>query len=414
MQVFKNIVSSIVRPLTWVYRKWIEVFKGGSVLIKVALLLGSGIFFCCGSLVVALVFVPVPEEDQTLDTSLELSSQVGTPIDESTPSNTAVSPTETPPPTVVPPTEELPPTKVPEPIDMVIQAMGNLLGDKLLRVEEEGLFESRIDVDFQIIDTGNDRETVSQANRIAKDIVLAYQELNLQSDIYDKLVIVGLLDTNPERQASFDFKLILDHADVMGWVPNSGLEVAQIAEYNTSRGIFDEDYLFADEIAATQTQEAIPTNTPLPPTETPLPTDTSIPPTDTPLPATNTAVPPTAPPPPPTAPPAPSASDITISWIRADGEGSVEPDEFAVITNTGVGTINLGGWRLNAGDEGQDFWFPNMELGPGQSCRVYTNQVHADSCGGGTFGSTKAIWKNDGDCGILYDATGAQIFKRRY
>ena len=39
----------------------------------------------------------------------------------------------------------------------------------------------------------------------------------------------------------------------------------------------------------------------------------------------------------------------------------MESDEYAVIANVGGSPVNLGGWRLNADDTGQDFWFPADE-----------------------------------------------------
>jgi hypothetical protein len=88
--------------------------------------------------------------------------------------------------------------------------------------------------------------------------------------------------------------------------------------------------------------------------------------------------------------------------------GPAESDEYAIIKNTGGSAVNLGGWRLNAGDEGQDFWFPGFELGPGQECRVYTNESHPES-GGFSFGSGSALWNNKGDCGHLYNADGVEV-----
>jgi hypothetical protein len=66
------------------------------------------------------------------------------------------------------------------------------------------------------------------------------------------------------------------------------------------------------------------------------------------------------------------------------------------------------GWRLNAGDSGQDFWFPSFDLQPGQSCRVNTNEVHPGYCGF-SFGSGQALWNNRGDCGHLFDAAGSEV-----
>jgi hypothetical protein len=70
--------------------------------------------------------------------------------------------------------------------------------------------------------------------------------------------------------------------------------------------------------------------------------------------------------------------------------------------------VGLASWRLNAGDPGQDFWFPDFLLQPDQECRVYTNEYHSESCGF-SFGSGQAIWNNKGDCGHLYDSAGAEV-----
>lgn len=110
----------------------------------------------------------------------------------------------------------------------------------------------------------------------------------------------------------------------------------------------------------------------------------------------------------------PRAGLVEISEIHFDGaEPRKEGDEYAQVTNRGEGVVNLQGWRLNAGNAGQNFAFPSFELQPGQSCRVYTNQINADSCGG-SFGSGKALWNNKGDCGHLFDSTGAQVSERCY
>jgi endonuclease YncB( thermonuclease family) len=147
------------------------------------------------------------------------------------------------------------------------------------------------------------------------------------------------------------------------------------------------------------------------PTATPLPASpTPIPPTATPAPPTS--APPTATPqvqPTITQPPQAAPGKVEITYIFYDGVVKrVESDEYAVIKNVGGSPINLGGWRLNAGDEGQDFIFPNFELQPGQACRVYTNEHHPETCGF-SFGIGHAIWNNKGNCGYLYDSTGAEV-----
>ena len=113
--------------------------------------------------------------------------------------------------------------------------------------------------------------------------------------------------------------------------------------------------------------------------------------------------PPLPSPTPPTPEPSPEPEvDVRISFIFYDGVVPyVESDEYAQITNNGVGIVDMQDWRLNAGDPGQDFIFPSYNIQPGQSCRVYTNEYHPESCGF-SFGSGTALWNNSGDCGYLY------------
>ena len=116
---------------------------------------------------------------------------------------------------------------------------------------------------------------------------------------------------------------------------------------------------------------------------------------------------------PPTDTPA-SVPNIQIISIYFKGEVfSLESDEFAQITNQGLIAVNLQGWRLNAGDPEQDFYFPNFMLAPGLSCRIYTDESHPEYCGF-SFETGQEIWNNAGDCGYLYDNEGAQVSKYCY
>lgn len=85
-----------------------------------------------------------------------------------------------------------------------------------------------------------------------------------------------------------------------------------------------------------------------------------------------------------------------------------EGDEYAAIKNVGGSAVNLAGWRLNAGDPSQNFYFPNFSMQPNQVCRVYTNEDHPEWCGF-NFHSTTALWSNGGDCGYLYNASGTLV-----
>jgi endonuclease YncB( thermonuclease family) len=109
-----------------------------------------------------------------------------------------------------------------------------------------------------------------------------------------------------------------------------------------------------------------------------------------------------------------STANIQITLIRFDGTvPGAESDEFVQITNQGSTAVNLQGWRLNAGEPEQDFYFPDFLLDPELSCRLYTNEDHPEYCGM-SFGIDREIWNNGGDCGYLYNDEGAQVSKYCY
>lgn len=119
---------------------------------------------------------------------------------------------------------------------------------------------------------------------------------------------------------------------------------------------------------------------------------------------------------PPTEPqPAPAGGGVVITNIFYDGAvKQVESDEYVEITNQSAGPVDISNWKINAGDPGQDFIFPQgFVMQPGQTCRVYTNETHPESCGF-SFGSGKAIWNNKGDVGVLYDAQGQPVSEKGY
>jgi endonuclease/exonuclease/phosphatase family metal-dependent hydrolase len=105
---------------------------------------------------------------------------------------------------------------------------------------------------------------------------------------------------------------------------------------------------------------------------------------------------------------------VVISTIFYDGiVPDVESDEYIELLNQGAAPVNLSGWRINAGDEGQDFWLAEYPLAPGGRVRIYTNEVHSET-GGLSFGSGKPVWLNKGDCGYLFDPAGAMVSEHCY
>ena len=110
----------------------------------------------------------------------------------------------------------------------------------------------------------------------------------------------------------------------------------------------------------------------------------------------------------PTATPLPHA--LAVSAIQLRGSGSAQPDEYIELTNIVDVSVDLAGWRVIAGDEQQYFVFPSsFVLAPGEACRLYTNQVASDSCGGQTFGYDRPIWDNSKDCGQVFDGKGTLV-----
>ena len=77
------------------------------------------------------------------------------------------------------------------------------------------------------------------------------------------------------------------------------------------------------------------------------------------------------------------------------------------IRNTGGSPVQLAGWTLSDAAN-HVFTFPLFVMAPGQTCRVYTNEVHPEYCGF-SYGSGTAIWNNSGDTATLRDNQGKVV-----
>ncbi len=132
------------------------------------------------------------------------------------------------------------------------------------------------------------------------------------------------------------------------------------------------------------------------PTPTPSPTPTTTTPSPTPTPST--------------------AANVKITKIFYDGlVPRTESDEYVEITNQGSESVDLKGWVLKDISEGYpSFTFPSYVLQPGNSVRVYTNEIHPEY-GGFSFGSGKAVWNNSSpDTAALFNAQGQEVSRRSY
>ena len=114
-------------------------------------------------------------------------------------------------------------------------------------------------------------------------------------------------------------------------------------------------------------------------------------------------------PPGPTPVPTPSPTPIpnanlVITTVFYDGVVSAqEPDEYVEFRNNGISAVSLGGWTIRSVRGGQSFAFlPWWSIQAGQTCRLYTNEYHAEWCGM-NWNRASAQWNNSGDRANLVD-----------
>ncbi len=108
--------------------------------------------------------------------------------------------------------------------------------------------------------------------------------------------------------------------------------------------------------------------------------------------------------------------NVRITYIFYDGlVPSVESDEYVEITNLGDSAQDISGWVLIDGSDGEpSFTFPAYVIEPGETIRVYTNEIHAE-WGGFSFNYGRAIWDNSSpDTAILYDSSGNEVSRKSY
>lgn len=101
-------------------------------------------------------------------------------------------------------------------------------------------------------------------------------------------------------------------------------------------------------------------------------------------------------------------ADLRIATVNYRGQAAGQADEYVEIANPGSADAMLTGWKLGAGDTGQDFTFPEFVLKAGQTCRVYTNEVHPEY-GGLSYGYGRSVWNDKGDTAELRSPDGTVV-----
>ena len=109
-----------------------------------------------------------------------------------------------------------------------------------------------------------------------------------------------------------------------------------------------------------------------------------------------------------------SEAIITIATIFYNGVGgNNEPDEYVSIVNQGNEPVAMKGWTIRD-ESGKTFHFPDIQIEPGQTCRIYTNEDHPESCGLNWHYTNSAIWNNGGDTCFLSNSSNEIVAEYRY
>lgn len=110
---------------------------------------------------------------------------------------------------------------------------------------------------------------------------------------------------------------------------------------------------------------------------------------------------------------APAATGIAISFIEFNPEGRDVDGEYVRIVNSTGQAVDLNGWVLR--DEGakHTFNFPAFSLPAGAELQLWTKQGESDATNL-YWSSRSAIWNNDGDTAVLFNADGVEVSRYTY
>ncbi len=93
-----------------------------------------------------------------------------------------------------------------------------------------------------------------------------------------------------------------------------------------------------------------------------------------------------------------------ITTVYYDGQVyQTESDEYVEVKNEGQGSLDLEGYWIKGSKGDETYVFPAVELAPGDTIKVYTNE------GEYSFGNENALWSNDGETATLYSSDGTVV-----
>lgn len=102
-----------------------------------------------------------------------------------------------------------------------------------------------------------------------------------------------------------------------------------------------------------------------------------------------------------------------VDIVRSVAAGGTSDEEYVEIRNDGTLPVQLQFWRL-LDTQANIYSFPQFEMQPGQSCRVYTNADHPETCGFNWGITDQIIWGPESDCASLSNALGAIVEQKCY
>jgi large subunit ribosomal protein L20 len=107
------------------------------------------------------------------------------------------------------------------------------------------------------------------------------------------------------------------------------------------------------------------------------------------------------------------ATGIAISFIEFNPEGKdVDGEYVRLVNNLGV-AVELSGWTLRDAESKHAYNFPTFTLAAGAEVQLWTKAGEDDNANL-YWGSRSAIWNNEGDTAILFNADGVEVSRYSY